>query len=174
MPDFTLSDALREAYASAPAQEVVLHTLELRHSSFAEPLRVVCDESSLEAVLEDSAPENAGETVTFLPLSFSFRLPDVVKSTSPEIEIALDNATGEIAGYLDDAANSGSLIEVIYRPYIASDTSVPQMDPPLSLVVRSVSASVFRATARAGYADLGNLKFPSATYDTERFAGLSA
>jgi len=46
MPDPSLSAALAEAYASAPADVVVLHTLELWHPSFVEngvarPIRVV-------------------------------------------------------------------------------------------------------------------------------------
>lgn len=174
MPDFSLDDALKEAYASAPADDVILHTLEIRHSTFTQPIRVVRDHQDLVAFLEADAPANPGEEVTFVRLAFDFTLPEVSKSTSPEIEIGLDNVTGEIAGYLDSAANSPDLIEITYRPYLASDLSGPQMNPPLTLVIRSVSANVFRATARAGYADLANLKFPSETYDTERFAGLSA
>ena len=46
MPDPALSEAIREAYASAPADVVVLHTLEIWHPSFTEdgvakPIRVV-------------------------------------------------------------------------------------------------------------------------------------
>lgn len=174
MPDFTLDDALKEAYASAPAVEVIMHTLELRHPSFDEPVRVVRDQSDFVAYLEDDAPENPGEQVTFVAFAFDFTMPDVVKSSSPEIEIVLDGISGEIVQYLDTAAQSGELIEVTYRPYLASDTSGPSMNPPLTLVIRSVTADVFRVRARAGYADLANRKFPNEVYDTERFPGLVA
>lgn len=33
MPDATLSQAIQEAYASAPASEVIYHTLEFRHAA---------------------------------------------------------------------------------------------------------------------------------------------
>ena len=36
MPDPALEQAIREAYASAPADTVILHTLELRHPAFAD------------------------------------------------------------------------------------------------------------------------------------------
>lgn len=36
MPDTTLSEALKEAYASAPSDVILLHTLELRHPSFVD------------------------------------------------------------------------------------------------------------------------------------------
>lgn len=173
MPDFTLSDALEEAYASAPSSEVVLHTLEIRHPDFTQPIRVVRDHQDFEAYLEADAPENPGELVTFVAMAFDFTLPEVTKSTSPEIEIGLDNASGEIVSYLDLAAQSPDLIEVTYRPYIASDPSGPTMNPPMTLVIRQVTADVFRVRARAGFADLSNRKFPNQVYDTERFAGLA-
>ena len=36
MTDNTLSEALKEAYASAPSNVILLHTLELRHPSFVD------------------------------------------------------------------------------------------------------------------------------------------
>jgi len=173
MPDFTLDDALKEAYASAPSSEVVLHTLEIRHPDFTAPIRVVRDHQDFTAYLEADAPENAGESVTFIAMAFDFILPEVVKSTSPEIEISLDNASGEMVSYLDLAAQSPDLIEVTYRPYLASDPSGPSMNPPMTLVIRSVTADIFRVKAVAGFGDLSNRKFPNQVYDAERFAGLS-
>lgn len=174
MPDFTLDDALAEAYASAPSSEVILHTLEIRHPDFTQPIRVVRDHNDFSAYLESDAPLNPGEEVNFIGMSFDFTLPDVSKSTSPEIEIGLDNGSGEIVAYMDAASNSPYLIEVTYRPYLASDPSGPQMNPPMTLIVRSVTADVFRVRARAGFADIANRKFPNQVYDTERFAGLAA
>jgi hypothetical protein len=34
MPDPTLSEAIQEAYAHAPSDAIILHTLELRHPDF--------------------------------------------------------------------------------------------------------------------------------------------
>lgn len=172
MPDFTLSDALAEAYASAPAAEVILHTLEIRHPTFTTPIRVVRDHSTLIATLEASAPVDPSTEVEFVAFNFDFTLPEVAKSLSPEIEISLDNISGEIVGYLDAAAQTPDLIEVTYRPYLLSDLTGPSMDPPLTLVIRSITADVFRVRARAGYADLANRKFPGEVYDAERFPGL--
>lgn len=174
MPDATLSAAIAEAYASAPSAEVILHTLELRHPSFSTPIRVVRDRKDLNATLEADAPADPGATVTFVGLAFDFILPEVNRSAVPEIEIVLDNVSGEILAYLDAAAQSADLIEVTYRPYLASDTSAPQMDPPVTLVLREVKADVFRVRGRAGFGDLGNRRFPSETYSSDRFPGLAA
>jgi len=76
MPDPALSAALAEAYAAAPSDVVVLHTLELRHPAFRDDngnptaIRVVRDHADLVARLEASAPLNPVEMVTFTALAF--------------------------------------------------------------------------------------------------------
>ena len=174
MPDFSLDAALKEAYASAPATEVILHTLEIRHPSFTTPIRVVRDHNDFAAFLEADAPINGGEQVTFVAMAFDFKLPDVTKATSPEIEISIDNVSAELTGYMDTASQSQELIEITYRPYLASDPSGPSMDPPLTLVVRSVNVTIFRVVAKAGFGDIANRKFPNQVYTTTRFPGLGS
>lgn len=174
MPDIALSQALAEAYASTPSDEVILHTLELRHANFTQPLRVVNDHATLTATLEAAAPADPGEQVEFAPFSFRFRLPDVQSTGMPELEIEIDNVGAEIMAYLDRAANSASLIELTYRPYLASDTSAPSMDPPVHLVLHDVEADVFAIRARASFGDYGNRQFPGQTYDGQTFPGLIA
>ena len=110
MPDFTLDAALKEAYASAPSTDVIMHTLEIRHPDFTAPIRVVRDHADFNATLEADAPENPSEEVTFIGMAFDFILPEVQRSASPEIEISIDNASGELIAYLDAGANNGELI----------------------------------------------------------------
>lgn len=172
MPDPTLEEALKEAYATAPAGEVILHTLEFRHPNFTEPLRVVRDKADLNATLEADAPENGGEEVTFVQFSFDLELPDVTSGSSPELMLTIDNVSRDILTYIDLAANSQDLIEVTYRPYLLSDTSQPQMNPPLTMTVKEVEADIFRINARCGFGNFANKPFPSEVYDLQRFAGL--
>lgn len=174
MPDPTLTAAIQEAYASAPASEIVHHTLELRHPVFTQPLRVVRDWQPLTARLEASAPADPLTWVQFTPFAFEFSLPEVVHASVPEIVITIDNVSSQIVANLDAAANSADLIEVTYRPFLASDLSAPQMDPPLTLTIREAEATVFRIVARAGFMDLANRKFPRDLYTSERFPGLAA
>ncbi len=53
MPNAALSEAIKEAYASAPSEQIILHTLELRHPAFVDEagqpvaIRVVRDTSDL-------------------------------------------------------------------------------------------------------------------------------
>lgn len=172
MPDPTLEEALKEAYATAPAGEVILHTLEFRHPSFTEPLRVVRDKADLNATLEADAPENGGEEVTFVQFAFDLELPDVTSGSSPELMLTIDNVSRDILTYIDLAANSQDLIEVTYRPYLLSDTSQPQMNPPLTMTVKEIEADIFRINARCGFGNFANKPFPAEVYDLQRFAGL--
>lgn len=173
MPDVTLSQAIKEAYASAPVSEVILHTLELRHPAFDAPVRVVRDKVDLTATLEATAPANPGQAVTFSALAFDFVSPEVQQSIYPEVTVTLDGVGGELIPYLDAAADSGVLTEMTYRPYLASDLTQPQMDPPLTLALTDASVDMMRVTAKAGYANLANKKFPSETYNANRFPGIS-
>lgn len=174
MPDPTLSAAIREAYASAPSDVVILHTLEIRHPSFATPIRVVNDHADLVATLEPDAPLDGGQPVTFVRFAFRFRLPDVMSTGMPEIELEIDNLAPEVIGYMDAAAQSGELIEVTYRAFLNTDTSGPQNVPPLTLVLHDVQADVFAVRGRASFGDFGNRRWPGETYDAERFPGLIA
>ena len=179
MPDPALEQAIREAYASAPADTVILHTLELRHPAFADDdgrptaVRVVRDHADLTARLEAGAPLDAGETVRFVALAFELELPPVDTAPVPEISVTLDNVSREIVRHLDAAATSLERIEVTYRPYLSTDLEGPQMDPPITLTMTEVEVDVFRATGRARMLDIGNRAFPAETYTAKRFPGLT-
>ena len=179
MPNTLLSEALREAYASAPSDVVILHTLELRHPSFVDDdkqpiaIRVVRDNQDLTARLEAGAPLNAGAMVTFIAMGFDLELPPIDTAPVPEISITLDNASREIVKHLDAASDSQSKIEVTYRPYLSDDLEGPQMEPPFTLVLTEVSADTSRVTGRARMLDVGNKAFPAETYNSLRFSGLT-
>lgn len=72
MTDASLSEALKEAYASADSEIIILHTLELRHPAFVDEnglptaIRVVRDNVNHICRLEESAPLNAGQDVEFV------------------------------------------------------------------------------------------------------------
>lgn len=179
MPDSALSQAIKEAYAAAPDNAVTLHTLEFRHPNFINDLgqptaiRVVRDHQDLVAWLEAAAPLNPGEAVTFLAFAFDFKLPDVEVAAAPEMVITIDNVSAEIEQNLARAVASPYTIAATYRPYLSTDLSGPQMNPPLHLTVQHVKADDFRVTARVSFGDLSNLQFPSDDYTATRFPGLA-
>lgn len=173
MPDTTLSDAIKEAYAAAPADEVIYHTLEIRHSSFANPIRVVRDLVDLDATLEADAPEDALTEVTFLGYAFDLVPPEVGAGGTPQLVIEIDNVSREILANIELAMASSNLLTAIYRAYLASDLTAPANDPPLTLTIFQINATPMRIRAVAGFQDIVNKRFPSDTYTAERFPGLT-
>ena len=176
-----LTAALREAYAVAGTDVVLFDTLEFRHSAFIDeqgapaPIRVVRNFEPLIAGLELNAPVNPGELVTFQGLPFEIQLPERTASAQlPEIEITLDNVSGELVRQFDRAqlAETQEKIEVTHRPYLSTDLSGPHTLPPLTMELRGLSVTVTRGSARAGRADLTNRLFPRVLYTAQAFPGL--
>ena len=175
------SEALAAAYASAPEDDVLLDTLEFRHPLFLDEagqpfgVRVVNDHAILLATLEDDAPLNGGEEVEFLPVHFQFTRPSETDSGStPEAQITVDNVARHLVSYLDRAVTSRIPVEVTWRPYIASDLTAPHMVPPITLLMRNVQCGLSTVTARIGYGNLTNMRFPAIEYTARKFPALSA
>lgn len=172
MPDSTLSQAIKEAYASAPDTDVAYHTLEIYHPSFTTPIRVVRDFVDLSAKLESTAPRDASTYVTFVGYAFDIVPPEVSSTGVPTLQITIDNVARDIMAGLEQAVMTSTPITVIYRMFLASDLTGPQNNPPMALTIISISADVFKVTATATFGDLVNKKFPSVLYNIETFPGL--
>ena len=174
MVNTLLSEAIREAYASAPADLVIIHTMELRHSTFAGGvIRIVQAHKDLEATLEASAPLNPSETVTFKAFAFQFTLPSISEQANPTVTLAIDNVDRSMLMNVEKTLGSDTTIKLTYRPYLSDDLSGPQFDPPLHLEFVNISADVFRVTGKARFPDLTNIKFPRVLYTTANFPGLA-
>jgi len=173
MPDPALSAALREAYASAPVDEVIHHTIELWHPEFLQPIRAVRDRRALDARLEASAPRDAGAVVTFAAYPFDVLPPDQQFEALPEARIEIDNVGREVLAEIDRAVMDDRPVELIYRQFLSSTAlDGPETDPPLVLELSRISATPLRITAVAGFPLLAELRFPALTYDLARFPGL--
>lgn len=180
--------AIQEAYASSPAGEIILYTLELRHPSFVDldgndaPIRLVRDFGELleegdpdifgyELKLEDDAPLDAGDFVKFVSCMFDFELPAQQEGSLPTIEIIIDNVTKEVSQYLDAVVELDTNIEVTYREYLLSDLESSQFVLN-GMTIQKVDSTVTRVTATASFADLVNQNFPRKLYRPEEFRGL--
>jgi hypothetical protein len=173
MPDPTLSAAIQEAYASAPVDQVIYHTLELWHPAFSQPIRVVRDFNALDARIEAGAARDAGLVVTFIGYAFDIVPPDQSTSGLPQCVIEIDNVDREILAQIDAAIVTALPITAIYRSYLSDTASVgPENIPPMELTLISINATPFRLKATAGFPDLVNLRFPKLDYDLETFPGL--
>lgn len=166
MPSSILSEALKEAYASADAEVIVYHTLEIAHPAFTETLYVVRDWEDLNAYLEDGTP------VTFTRFAFRLVQPEVSPEGVPIFQLEIDNVNREIVNNMQLATQSNDPVKITYREYISTDLSGPQNDPPLEADLSNVKATVFLVTAQASFGNYRNKRFPNEEYTSERFPGL--
>ena len=162
-----LEEAVREAYASATTDIVVLHALEIWHRTFQAPARVIRwpvegpDLTEFQCTLEDDAPRNAGETVTFLGVPYEIKLPEKSQDTPGEFEISISGAADTIEPLLEGAALGGGEVTCIYRSFIKGqeDEGPTEVWPDIYLHSPSVDASTGTVTMKGSVLDWLNRKF---------------
>lgn len=178
MPDSTLSQALKEAYAEAP-DDPIIHTLELRHSAFIDDLgqptavRVCIAQEPFNAFLEATAPLDPSTEVTFIPLNFQFSEPAVDDQGVGTFKVSLDNVGLEIVTQIERAIQVDESIKMTYRPYMESDPSGPEIDPPFHMELRDIKVTPFRVTGVGATRNLNNVPFPRELYTREAFPSLA-
>lgn len=124
MPNALLEAAIAEAYASAPQDTIVLHTLELNHKSFTQPARVVRwpvtdnEPAVFHCLLEDDAAYDPGRVVDFIGLPFEIVTPEKSTENPGQFQIKIDNVGDMLDEQLEAAALEGGQITAIYREFI--------------------------------------------------------
>lgn len=177
------SQAIQEAYATAPSNEVILHTLELRHPSLTTAIRIVADYGDSAVIeeeqvyghylrIEEDAPLNSGQMVFFQACMFDFELPEQKINTVPQISVSIDNVTRELMQYVDSIVIQQSSLDLTYREYLYSDKESTQF--VLSgLSMRRISCNLTKVTGIAEFSDLVNRSFPTLVYRPEEYRGLA-
>lgn len=117
---------IRNFYNQKPVDVTYYTTLEIYHSSI-DVLRFVHDYSERQFTLENNAPRNAGETVTFNPLNFSALDPEQDDTPSARINITLGRVGSEVKEQLKKIRGFGYMepAQIIYRRFLSDDTSAP-------------------------------------------------
>lgn len=161
-----VSPALQRLYASAPAGEVVLETLEISHPLFATTHYITNNPTGFSATLE------SGATVDFITLPFGARLPNSDAQGNQDLGLVIDNVDREIIEELERAsADPTTRIAVTYRAFASTDLSAPGSSP-IALSISEVSAGLPTVEATAGRTDVLNKKFPAVLYTIQQFPGL--
>lgn len=170
------TQAWREAAATVDASEVMLPTLELRHSQFLEgatlvAVRLVADTQDRTFRIEAGAPMNAGTLQPFLRCPFRIGYPRIGKFGA-ECPLAIDNVKREIHKYAQAAIQINEPIRVRFRGYLASDPETVGLGP-YEMVLRGarfrgalLEASITTAMPR-------NMRVLTDVFDTVRFPALT-
>ena len=166
MPNTSLEDAIKEAYASCPSSKVIYDTLEIRQTGVQSPIYIVRARQSVTALDEN------GNTLVFQPVGFQFTLPPQNDEGFRSLNIAIDNIGRAVSDFVNAAKSEEVPVEVIYRPYLSDDLTRPQMNPPLVLYLKDIQINIHQVTGRATFMDVVNKKFPSELYTRSRFPAL--
>jgi len=162
----SLSEAIKEAFASAPSENAVINTLEIRQDGVQDPIYLAQSKREFIAYDENNIQR------TFRPSGFQFTLPPSNKEGFQSLNLAIANIGREVSDFIETAQSEPVAVKVIYRPYLSDDLTGPQMNPPLVLFLKDVHLTSYEVTGRATFLDVVNKKAPSELYTRERFPAL--
>jgi hypothetical protein len=178
MTNQLLTQALAEAYASQPDDELVVDTLELHHPAFIDEfgqlstVRVVNNTQNLMLGLEPDAPLNGGEMVLFRGVPYQIKAPDILKDSVPQLPITIPIVNRDLVRYVEQAISMVNPIIVYWRSYLLSDPSLPQQDPPIIMELSTAEIANGMLTGTASLNDVHNWPFPGKKYTRDRFRNL--
>ncbi len=155
---------LAVVYASAPAAEVIIPTLEIAHDAI-ETIRICAGFEDQELTLETE------ETVTFEAAGIEIALPKRDTSGQQTLTFAIDNVTGIAQERIDAALEAGGTVSITYREFLASDPSAPAGVPiRMTLVAGRFEGGVVQL--QAAYHDLLTYGWPRERYTADFAPGL--
>lgn len=188
MPDPTLSEALEEAYASAPSDRALIDTVSIWYDGMlvdGVPGEIRCyrgwtgDRENADGVplkdfrLEAGSRYDADNVVEFIAIPFDVTLPNVASQAMVKGQLVIDGVGREIADALLDAVSLGASIEVTYRAYLEGlELDGPQNDPPLSFGLSNVSLDMTTVRGDITVGSVGNKRFPGDLYRASRFPAI--
>ena len=164
----TISPDLQRIYASAPQDDKYIETLEMSHPLFSRSFFFTNDLSPWKFLLEDGKTQQDFEIVPF-----EIILPAQDGGGQQDLKIGIDNVGREAVEEIEAAQEDPTQpISVVYRVYLDTILTVPQIDPPIRLSLTDIQVSLNAITGIATRADTLNRLFPNVVYRSETFPGL--
>lgn len=151
-----LSPAQKEAYSRAKSTAVDLFSLEFRHSTFPEPIRIISYDKPVDVELEDYAPANPGEVVTFMGVAFDPPEESIDTEPGNSFTVTINGISSQALPYLSVAGETPEPIQCSVR-YVTLNTrgdTVIGVSRPLDVQVRSFIVSVLSVKISLGYTNL--------------------
>lgn len=169
-----MTEALNELFASNPNDRDYYITIELSHSAFVPSVhRLVQGFRDLTATLEDDAPYNGGEEVTFKKAAFKLSIPEKGVKGRQDLTCTIFGASFEIVEQLELQAKSNrEPVKITFREFESGDLSVPA-SVPITMTVINPSVTKDSVSFSATFADVINKQYPSIFYKLETHPGLA-
>ena len=166
-----MSNVLQTIYASAPVNDLIIHTLELKNPDFnvvghaQGAIRLAQGYDDIIATLEDAT------TALFKKSGFGVSLPQKSVNGRQQLNFTIDNVSGEALKAIDDAIEGGAKISIIYRAYSGNDLTVLGQ-PPIIMTATAIKADYSSISVSASFHDLVNKAWPFRRYTPSFAAGL--
>lgn len=154
---------LSVVYASAPAGEVIIATLEIVVPGHP-PIRI-CDGYENHMLGVD------GQMTHFEAGSLQVALPARNTTGQQTLSFGVANVNGIAQRYVDDALEAGEQVKLVYRAYLESDKSAPA-ERPRTMTLNGGQFQRGEAVFEAGYYDLLNAAWPRERYTAETAPGI--
>jgi hypothetical protein len=114
-----------------------------------------------------------GETRTFFPIPFEIKLPDIDGEGQQDLRVAISNVGNSVLPILRTAAAAGrDPIQVSWTIYLAGNAA-PQYDPPLELMLTSVTLTTQQMSGIATRYNVFDRAFPYQLFRPDTFPGLA-
>ena len=156
----TVSDAMKEAWASVTKDKILYETVELDHISFASPIYLI-NSTETDRVLPLTT---GGATATFVACAMNVVLPGETEDGPTQAKLQILTVASFLKGPLRDASRSEGPITVTYRAYISLTSPGPDDYLP-GLLLRDVKLTARGAEGTLGYKAIDQQAFPLFTYD---------
>lgn len=164
----TISQTLREIYASAPTGQRYIETLSFTHSAFSRDYYLVNDPDDWSFTLED------GRLIDFQSVGFRVELPANDGKGNQDFTIVLSNAGQEMIAPIEAAGLYPERpVVMTYRIYIDQDATMPQNNPPLEMRISDIVVTKSSISIQARRADILNMSFPHELYTVGKYPGLN-
>jgi hypothetical protein len=163
----TISQALKEIYASAPTTQRYIDTLTFSHSLFPQTYYMTNDNQPWTFLLE------TGVSAAFTVMPFQIVLPPQDGRGNQDLALTLANIGRDLVDPIEAAiAKPSEPIICTYRVYLDTALSIPQNDPVLAMTITGIEVTRGTVSASATRADVLNRAFPYNLYNYTLFPGL--
>lgn len=156
-----LTDAIKEAYAHAPAV-TYYDTLQIDNEDFVNPILVV---DSFEGITRTAG--------NFLPVKFDYKLPETAGGVRGEMTISIIGVPKEVRAAIRNATSGRKPFTLAYRQYI-DDAMEPDAEYPVPLSIARINESHIGIEIQALLPDLVGAYFPRKLMTTKVLPGLKA
>ena len=188
MPDPTLTDALAEAYASAPASATLIHTLSITFDGMlvgGAPGEIYVfqgysgDRENADGVplkdfrLEATAAYRAGQVTEFVGIPFDVVPPAISNAGVAKGKLVIDGVGREITDLVRGATAVATPILVTYRAYLEGlELAGPQNLPPMQFSLQQIRANATQVSGEISVPNLSLKKFPRQIFRKQQFPSL--